>query len=50
MALFAKPKGGSSAARAARARRGHSRRRGRPLVSSNYRGSRRKRTKGAWLF
>lgn len=47
-----KRKGGSSAARAARAKKGHRRRVSRSIMggSRHYKGGRQSRTKGAWLF
>lgn len=49
---FGSRKGGSSAARARRARKGHGKRRARALTagSTNYKGSRRRRTKASWIF
>lgn len=47
---FGRRKGGSSAARAARARKGHGRRRARGLTGAgtHYKGHHRRRTKPAW--
>ena len=56
MAGFAQRKGGSSRARAARARLGHTRRRGRLFAVSgktgraHYKGHHTHRTKGLWTY
>lgn len=53
---FRSSKGGSSSARAQRARKGHSKRRGRVLAvapgssRAHYRGSQHGRAKGSWLI
>jgi hypothetical protein len=53
---FAQRKGGSSRARAARARQGHAKRRGKLFAVSgqtgraHYKGHPRKRTKGLWAY
>lgn len=48
MALFGPRKGGHSGARAARARKGHAKRRSHLLTSTHYKGHPRKRTKPSW--
>jgi hypothetical protein len=48
MAFGRKSKGGSSAARAARAKKGHAKRRAKLFDSSHYKGGRR-RAKRTWL-
>lgn len=56
MSAFGTRKGGSSAARAARARRGHGKRRGKPFAvhgrtgRAHYKGAPARRTRGSWLF
>lgn len=56
MAGFGQRKGGSSSARAARARKGHARRRGGVFAVSgrtgraHYKGAPSKRTKASWLL
>lgn len=49
---FGRRKAGSSAARAARARKGHSKRRARGLsgAGTHYKGSSRRRTKPSWMW
>lgn len=51
---FGQRKGGSSIARAARAKRGHARRQGRLFATQQgvapYKGARKHRTKRSWIF
>lgn len=49
---FGRRKGGSSYARAQRARKGHGRRRAKGLTGAgtHYKGHPRRRTKGSWLW
>jgi hypothetical protein len=48
--MFAQPKGGSSRARAARARKGHQRRIFKVGTSRHYKGSPKRRVKTRWMF
>lgn len=50
--VFGKRKGGNPAARAARARKGHGRRRARGLTGAgtHYKGHPKRRTKPSWFF
>lgn len=43
-------KAGNPAARAARAKKGHAKRRAKLFESHHYKGSRKRRIKGAWLI
>ena len=47
---FGPRKAGSSAARAARAKKGHARRKGKLFASSHYKGSPKRRTKSSWIW
>lgn len=50
MSIWAKPKGGSSRARAARARKGHAKRIHKIGASRHYKGSPSRRVKTRWMF